>query len=131
LTIFYSKNDRKDVVVVEFKSIGAKSSEKSIAFAEISRNLGVICRSIENINTMYGYIITKLDDDFRKLIESQPGVKKMFSASEKPMYYIYNDNLFDGNNNKKDGHIYILDTELLCLDANARNKVFLDVIKSL
>ena len=129
LAIFYSEINKKDVVVVEFKGIGTNPNAKGIAFTEISRNLGVICRSIEDINTMYGYIITKLDNDFRKLIESQPGVKKMFSANEEPVYYIYNDNLLDKNNNKKDGHIYILDTVILHSDAAARNKVFLDVIK--
>jgi hypothetical protein len=129
LAIFYSKTNKKDVVVVEFKGIGTKPNTKEAAFAEISRNLGVICRSIEDINTMYGYIITKLDDDFRKLIESQPGVKKIFSASEKPMYYIYNENLQDKNGDKKDGHIYILDTVLLHAGAAARNKMFLEMIK--
>lgn len=129
LAIFYSKNGRKDVVVVEFKSIGAKPGEKSIAFSEISRNLGVICKSIDGINVLYGYIITKLDEKFRSIIEMQPGVKKMFSANEKPLYYIYNENLRDKNGDKKDGHIYILDTELLWSDADARNKVFLDIIK--
>jgi hypothetical protein len=109
LSIFCSKGDVKDVVAVEFKKNRAGFNEKNTSFTEISRNLNIICKSIADINVLYGYIIVKFDKNFQNIIEIQPGVKKIFDADKNPMYYIYNDNLCDKKGNKKDAHIYILD----------------------
>lgn len=131
LTIFYSDvNDKqKDLIVVEFKPISAKSLEKGIALYEIQRNLGIITSSFDDIRNIYGYIITKIDDEFCRALEYQD-LTKLFSNGRTPMFYKYNNKLKNKNGNNVDAHIYILSAEMICSDATARNKLFLDIIRN-
>lgn len=95
-----------------------------------NRNLGFIAESIESVNTIYGYVITKLDSKMQMELDYQPSVSKLFTASKEPMYYYYNDKIVDKNGISRPCHVYILSTDTICEDARARNKVFLDIIKN-
>lgn len=132
LAIFYNqiKDDLKDVVVVEFKALDVSPDRKIEALTEVNRNLKFILHSLTNIRSAYGYIITKIDDEFSDYIEAQQGVKTLFSNGNTPLYYVYNDNLRDKNNNTVDSHIYFLSSETICMDAEARNKTFIDIIRN-
>lgn len=132
LSIFYndSAGNIKDLVVVELKAIGATIPFKMFSLSEINRNLGFIAESVDNIETLYGYIITKIDRNMEKELDYQAGVSKIFTASNRPLYYYYNDKIVDKNGNPKPCHVYIMSTETLYDDAYARNKVFLDIIKN-
>lgn len=132
LSIFYndSAGNIKDLVVVELKAIGATVPFKMFSLSEINRNLGFIAESVDNIETLYGYIITKIDRNMEKELDYQAGVSKIFTASNRPLYYYYNDKIVDKNGNPKPCHVYIMSTETLYDDAYARNKVFLDIIKN-
>lgn len=127
LTIFYSNND---LVVVEFKAIGTTTDNKVNAFTELNRNIGIICKNFENINNVYGYIITKFDDKFKTRIIEQPNVTELFTNGSEPTYYFYNGNIRDMNGNKKNVHCYIISTETIYKDADSRNKFFIDIIKN-
>lgn len=132
LSIFYndSAGNIKDLVVVELKAIGATVPFKMFSLSEINRNLGFIAESVDNIETLYGYIITKIDRNMEKELDYQAGVSKIFTASNRPLYYYYNDKIVNKNGNPKPCHVYIMSTETLYDDAYARNKVFLDIIKN-
>lgn len=132
LTIFYNNTNTelRDLVVVEFKALDVSSDRKMVALSEVTRNLGYILKTVDNVKSVYGYVVTKLDEEFCRELEMQPGVKPLFSNGNKPLYYVYNDNLRDKNNNKKDSHIYFLSADTICSDAEARNQTFLDIIKN-
>lgn len=132
MTIFYNNVDsiHKDIVMVEFKALNVSADRKIAAYSEINRNLQFILKGIDNIRTMHGYIITDLDDEFCEYLEAQPGVEALFTTGNTPMYYYFNGNLKDSNNNKKSCHVYILSTNSICKDAQSRNKIFLDIIKN-
>ena len=127
LTIFYSNHD---IVVVEFKAIGASIDEKLKAYTEISRNMGIIAKNFDDVNNIYGYIITKFDDKFKDYISTIAGVKTFFSTGTEPVYYVYNDNIKDKNQKNIICHIYIVSTDSIYYDANSRNKMFIDIIKN-
>ncbi len=131
LTIFYSdvNEKQKDLIVVEFKPLSAKSLEKGVALYEIQRNLGIIVSSFDDIRNIYGYIITKIDDEFCRALEYQD-LTKLFSNGRTPMFYKYNNKLKNKSGNNVDAHIYILSAEMICSDAAARNKLFLDIIRN-
>lgn len=131
LTIFYSdvNSKQKDLIVIEFKPISAKSLEKGVALYEIQRNLGIITSSFDDIRNIYGYIITKIDDEFCRALEYQD-LTKLFSNGNTPMFYKYNNKLKNKNGNNVDAHIYLLSAEMICSDATARNKLFLDIIRN-
>ena len=132
LSIFYNgtSGNIKDLVVVELKAIGATVPSKMFSLSEINRNLGFIAESVDNIETLYGYIITKIDKNMEKELDYQSHVSKMFTTSNRPLYYYYNDKIVDKHGNSKPCHVYIMSTETLYDDAYARNKVFLDIIKN-
>ena len=103
--------------------------EKGVALYEIQRNLGIITSSFDEIRNIYGYIITKIDDEFCRALEYQD-LTKLFSNGNTPMFYKYNNKLKDKNGNNVDAHIYLLSAEMICSDATARNKLFLDIIRN-
>lgn len=128
LTIFYSN---KDIVVVEFKAIGASADDRLQALPEITRNLSIIAKNFEGINNIYGYIITKFDENFIDYISEQNGVMPLYSNDHDPSFYVYNNNIKDKDGIPKPTHIYIISTKNIYKDANARNKYFIDIIKNI
>jgi len=132
LCIFYNEMDSKlkDLVVVEFKALDVSTDRKMVAYSEIARNLGYVLQAVDDVKSVYGYVITKMDETFCRELEMQPGIKPLFSNGNEPLYYLYNENLRDKNGNKKDGHIYFMSADTICSDAESRNKTFLDIIKN-
>lgn len=132
LAIFYNTTNSpyKDLVVVEFKALNVGPDRKITAYTEINRNIKFIASQSDNIRNIYGYVITKIDNEFQEYIESQAGIKTLFSNGSTPYYYLYNDNIKDKNGIKKDCHIYFVSTETIYSDAKSRNDTFLDIIKN-
>ena len=116
--------------MVEFKAIGAKSDDKLTSYSEINRNISVIAKNFDELNNIYGYVITKFDQNFMDYVSEQPGIKAMFSCGKNPIYFLYNDNIKDLNGNKKNAYIYFISTDSIYADANNRNKMFIDIIKN-
>ena len=127
LTIFYSN---KSAIVIEFKALGASYNKKIDAISEINRNNGILASTIDNIDILYGYIITDFDDTFIRRMNFQNGVKKLFSNSENQVYYLYNENIKNSNGEAIPCHTYIMSAKSICKDANLRNKLFIDIIKN-
>lgn len=126
ITIFYNKENvenKIDVVVVEIKAINIKQAEaknKSISLEQINSNIGIIKNEINNINNCYGFVITKLDAKTVERLEYNNAIK-LYSNGDIPYLYSYNP--------KNNAHIFIVDINSIILDANTRNKVFLDILK--
>jgi hypothetical protein len=73
----------------------------------------------ENIEEVYGYLITDIDSKFAEtLIEDD--FTPLFSL-EAPIYHRYYDKIGIS--------IYVVSAKTLIYDAEARNKVFLDIIR--
>ena len=130
ITAFYSKqNGFKDLVLIEFKAPGTNTDNKIGAIPEINRNLKFVLQRMDDVNCVYGYVITKINDELQEYLESDPNIHKLFSCSDFPMYYYPNDVLKDAKGEKRFSHIYILDADSIYHDANARNRTFLDILK--
>ena len=130
ITAFYSKqNGFKDLVLIEFKAIGATTDNKMAALAEINRNLRFVLQRMDDVNCVYGYIITKITEELQEYLESDASIHRLFSCSDFPMYYYPNGVLRDAKGITRFSHIYILDADSIYHDANARNKTFLDILK--
>lgn len=130
LIAFYSNagGNYIDLVVIEFKAIGAKAMQKNIAIPEVERNIGAIAASFDNIRNIYGYVITHIDDEFARSLK-RSGLSKLYSTGNSPIFYKYNNGIEDANNKGVDTHIYILSADSICKDAKSRNDVFLNIIK--
>ena len=127
LALFYSN---KTAVTIEFKALGADYNKKIDAIAEINRNNGIIALNLEEeINAIYGFIITDFDEVFLRRMQFQNGVKRMFDNNDEQMFYYYNENIFNKNGRSIPCHTYIISAKSIYYDANARNKLFIDIIK--
>ena len=124
ITIFYNREGEIfDVVVMEIKALFMKTAEaknKSISLDEINTNISVLKKEIKNINNLYGFIITRLDPKTIERLEANDAIK-LYSDGNIPYYAFYN-----RNNN---AFTYIVDIESIICDANARNNIFLDILK--
>lgn len=124
LALFYNRqNGYKDAIIVEFKGLNASKDEKNKSLTELPNDIAIIKRNIEDVKTIWGYIITTIDDDFSFTIENQSGYIPLF-ASEDEMkgYYRY----FD----KQNAHIYIVDINTIISDSTARNETFLSILRN-
>lgn len=131
LTIFFNKtnSDLRDLVIVEFKALGTRTDNKMSAITEIKTNIGFILKSIENVRNVYGYVITKMDNDFCLHLANQGDITPLFTNGNEPMYYKYHKSK-DKKGDEKDCHIFFLSSDGICTDAETRNKPFLDIIKN-
>lgn len=93
---------------------------KNKSITELANNTGVIRKNIKDINRIWGYIITEIDDNFKSTIELQD-FKPLFTNNE-------NGNLYFKYLEKANAYITALDLKTLIADAGARNKLFLDIL---
>ncbi len=123
LSIFFNREDSiKDLLMVEFKGPNADLDEKNKSLTELPTDIRIIRDNIENLATVWGYIITSIDKDFAYSIEADGRFNNLFSTQgESKLYYHYNKTL--------DAHIYIIDLDIISSDAKARNATFLDILK--
>src|SRR5574344_1242123 len=131
ITVFYSNitKDLKDVVVIEFKGPNAQELQNGVGIYELSRNIYPVIETMDNVRMAFGYVVLNIDDRMSKNLSRQPGVKT-FSHGDCPIFYIYNDNIKDKNQNTIPVHTYIVSINSICKDAELRNKTFLNIIKN-
>lgn len=123
ISIFFNKKDgHKNLVIIEFKGHNANKNEKKRALTELPDDVAIIKKHIPDIDTIWSYIITTIDDEFRFSIENQPYFMALFdTTSENCAYYSY----FV----KQNAHEFIIDLKTITSDALARNKTFMDILK--
>lgn len=131
LTIFYNQvgTSLKDIVVIEFKSLNATELQNGVSIYELSRNIDPLIETFDDVRVAYGYVIMNINDKLTRGLSRQSGVRT-FSHGDYPVFYVYNDNLKDKNNNPVPTHIYIMPAEAVCKDAESRNKTFLEILKN-
>lgn len=123
MAMFYnSKNNLKDVVVIEFKGLGAPKSEKEKSITELPKNLRIIRNEVSNIQQIWGYIITDFDEEYIDTLKDNE-FKLISKNGDFPIYYRYYEQL--------DASIYVYSVGAILFDAQARNKVFLDILKKI
>lgn len=123
LSIFFNKREgMKDLIMVEFKGIHASKNEKTKSLTELPLDLKIVRNNISNINSIWSYIITTIDEDFKQVIESMDSYQEIFCDDSSLCAYY-------GYNKKSNAHIYIVDLRSIIADASARNKTFLDILK--
>lgn len=121
LAVFYNKEISRDALVVEFKGCNASLGEKEKAIAEISRNCYILKEKVKEINNVWAYIITSIDDEFEISLKASGYKERYTNASDGKILYFYNEGV---------AHIYALDIKAVTADAFARNKTFLDILKN-
>lgn len=123
LALFFSHADLsyQDAVVIEFKGNYANDDEKAKAIVEIKENIRVVRKNFPEINTVWGYAITKIDETLASRLEDDD-YKCLFSTEGCcKIYYHYYEN--------RDAHVYFMDSETIALEAEKRNKLFLDIMR--
>jgi hypothetical protein len=131
IAIFYNNvsNNAKDVVIIEFKSPNAKDLQNGVGIYELSRNIYPIVETIDNVRMVFGYVVLNINEQMAKNLSKQAGVKTI-SFGDYPIFYVYNENIEDKNHNKIPVHLYIMSIDSICIDAELRNRTFLDIIKN-
>ena len=110
------------MVIIEFKGPNANKNEKKRALTELPDDVAIIKKHISDIETIWSYIITTIDEEFRFSIENQPYFIELFdTSSDNCVYYSY----FA----KQNAHEFIIDLKAITSDAFARNKTFMDILQ--
>ena len=124
-SIFFSHNpyndDRLKSVLVELKPFDYKDKshrKKHQGILQLREYLKAF-KAKEKIKEVYGYLITDVDNDFAETLIEDDFVA-MYS-SEHPIYHKYYDKL--------DISIFVVSVRTMIYDAEARNKMFLDIIR--
>ena len=122
ITILFNKETNKDAVVIEFKKAFATLGEKETAPTEINRNIGIIKRTLSDVNSIYGYIITTIDDEFNQSLKDNGYIELFNTSLDGKILYNYN--------KINNAHIFAIDLNTIVADARSRNKIFLDILKN-
>lgn len=122
LTILFNKNTgKRDLIMVEFKGVSASKDEKNKSLTELPVDLMLVRKNVDELNSIWSYIITTIDEDFKETIESLGTYQELYTDGDNKAYYTYN--------KASNAHIYVLDLRSIISDAFARNKTFLDILK--
>lgn len=122
LAFFNSNGTEKDVIITEFKGASASFEQKNKALTEILLNTKMLRKDMPNIRTVWGYIITTLDNPFIEAIEVSGNYISLFSEEDKFKSYY-------GFFKTVNLHVFILDYDAIVSNALARNKTFIDILK--
>jgi hypothetical protein len=125
LSLFFSHNpdnpERLKSVLIELKPFdySAKSDRKKFNGLTQLRDYVKAFKAKENINEIFAFLITDVDTKFAdRLIDD--GYAAMYSL-DAPIYHRFYEKLGIS--------MYVVSARTLIIDAEARNKVFLDIIK--
>ena len=122
LSIFFNReNGVKDLVMVELKGANANQDEKNKAITELVNNLSIVKNNIDNVNSIWSYIVTTVDDDFATTVTNQEFDELFCNDTDARIFYRYYKRL--------NAHVYVMDLNAIVSDAYARNKTFLEILK--
>ncbi|MBU3035472.1 ATP-binding protein [Tritonibacter mobilis] len=124
---FFSKDDMDSpnkLVIVEFKKPGADLFDNNKSLVQCRLYASELADRIETIREVFAFSIVDIDSQFYRDMKQQ-GFKDVFSLSDR---VVYNDFEVGGETNIP-LHMYVLPASALIKDAQARNKVFEDVLR--
>jgi hypothetical protein len=125
LAIFFSANPDSESklksVLVEIKPFDFASKPDRKKFQGISQLVDYIraFRERETVEEVFAYLITDIDTNLSERLEVD-GYSKLYSHDH-PIYHRYYDKL--------ETSIFVVSARTLIADAEARNKIFLDIIR--
>ncbi len=120
--VMYFNNDinQDKLITIELKSFSADSRKKKDGVEQILDYIEIINTNLPNINEQWYYLITTIDDEFRKRLK-RDSFKQILSSNGGYFRY-YEDASIESN-------VYVLDIGSLITDSNLRNKAFMDIFK--
>lgn len=125
VAMFYNKPngaEKTEAILIELKKPDADRNTKAISLHEIITNIGAIHDCIPSIKTFWAYVITTIDDKFKKDLEVEDGVIPLFTSNDPyRIYYKYSQ--------KYNAHIFIQDLRSVISDAKDRNDIFLKILE--
>lgn len=113
---------KRNAVMIELKGPNADIDEKEKSLNELPKHIKIIRNNIPNIDYIWGYIITTIDDNFKQTLDIRDHMHPLFTKSDDSRAYY---EFFE----KINAHIYVLDLETIASDAKLRNSTFLEIIK--
>lgn len=122
-------SEKFDVVIIELKRKGLKSEDNIRVEAQLEKRARDLFAIYANkIQSLWLYGVVGLDNDYKALL-STAGYQPMYSKGN--IFVHTGDITVDWESRTKIPAVrYILDFDALVNDADARNKTFLDLIKS-
>ena len=119
ISIFFQNEEGNyNAVIIELKALDIDEKKKFAGVYEL-REYAESIKESENLNNIWYYLITNVDDDFEKELKNDD-FKLLFSTREK-IYFKYYENL--------SLYLYVMSEEEFISNARARNKTFLDIIR--
>lgn len=125
LAIFFNRNPNESKglksVLVEIKPFDYANKSDRKKFAGITQLIDYVkaFKQAEQIEEIYGFLVTDVDQKLAERLEGDNYIP-LFSL-EDPIYHRFYDKL--------NISIYVVSAKTLITDAEARNKVFLDIIR--
>lgn len=125
LSLFFSHNpsnsERLKSVLVEIKPFDFSKIPDKKKFAGVQQLIDYVkaFKDKEKIKEVYGYLITDIDEGLSERLKDD-GYTPLFST-ELPIYHRFYE--------RAGISIYVISAKTLIYDAEARNKVFLDIIR--
>lgn len=119
--IFNRKEGKRDAVVVEFKGSTASDEEKRKSITELPDDIALLRENVNDIQMIWGYIVTTIDDQIEKTLTNQDYKPLFVSGDSDRLFYKYYSTI--------NAHIYVCDFKAIAKDAEARNRTFLDILK--
>jgi hypothetical protein len=126
IALFFSHNpEDKDAlksVIIELKSFNDDNKSDRDKFEGVQQLLDYIeaFQDKEEIKEVWAFLVTDIDDKFEDRLVNKNDFTPLF-ATDRSIYYRYYE--------KMNAFIYVFGVETLVADAEARNKVFIDMIK--
>lgn len=109
-----------DCVVIEFKALGTTIDDRANAASQVKRKYaGYLREHVPNVNNIFVYIISELDDDLCKDMWNDD-FRYAYSRHGKAMFY------YNQNNN---AHIYFVGASTLVGDSQDRHELFFKLLK--
>ena len=119
--LFNYEEGNTDAIVIELKGSNCTKDEKNKSITELPNNIDELRECMNNLNSIYGYIITNIDEDFGRALRNQDFTSFIYINESKRSYYKYFTNT--------KSHIYVYDYENLIKQADERNNLFINILK--
>jgi len=118
--IYSNSENAKRAILIEFKKLSANYKENGEGINQLSTYADTLSKN--GIDELYLYLVASVDEKFRNNLVNLYKFTKMFSQDGE---------IYHGSLSNVNAYIQIVSPRALISDAKARNKTFIDMIKTL